>query len=140
MSRTRYPLDPSQAMPGKPVRTRQRSSSDDRPAVPYLGRTLLPLPEDVARQGSYVVRAGDRIDNVSARLLGDPQLYGLLMEANGASNPALLCITPGRTLAVPAVAGHSTSAFGQPPAAGRSAAAAPTDHQQDDAASGEEAS
>jgi len=127
---SRYPLSTDMAAPGKQVRTRTRTlRSGD--SLKYLGRSLLPLPGTIPRQSSYTVQAGDRIDNVAARLLGDPLLYWMLMEANGASDPALLCAVPGSKIIVPSVVGIGGSPFDQPKAAKRTSAAAPSSQSDD---------
>ena len=127
----RYPLSVETAAPGKLVRTRTRpatgagsSSGSAAASVTYLGRTLLPLASTFRQQSTYTVQAGDRIDNVSAKLLGDPLLYWMLMEANGASDPGLLCAVPGRRIVVPASVGQGASPFDQPAATRRGAAPA----------------
>jgi hypothetical protein len=132
MSRTptRYPLTVDAAGPGKTVRTRARSAPSGE-SISYLGRTLLPLPGTLQQQGTYTVQAGDRIDNVAARLLGDPLLYWMLMEANGASDPATLCAAPGSKIVVPAAVGQQTSSLDHPRAAARTAAPAPASHRDD---------
>ena len=127
---TRYPLTVDTAAPGKTVRTRARAAPSGE-SISYLGRTLLPLPEALQQQGTYTTRAGDRIDNVSARLLGDPLLYWMLMEANGATDPAALCAAPGSKIVVPAAVGHQTSSMDHPKAAARTAAPAPVSHADD---------
>jgi|APAra7269096714_1048519.scaffolds.fasta_scaffold00622_12 nucleoid-associated protein YgaU len=149
---TRYPLQIEQAAPGKLVRTRTRhvpaasaptpsptptptsgqpSLADAKDAVPYLARTLLPLASSFNRQTTYTIQAGDRLDNVSARLLGDPMLYWMLLEANNVSDPAMLCASPGRKIIVPALVGQSGDPFDQPQASRRGTAAAPTDQTDD---------
>lgn len=140
---TRYPLSIENAAPGKLVRTRTRAvtnsatgrGADDDAAgagsVAYLGRTLLPLPSTFKQQSSYTIQAGDRLDNVSAKLLGDPLLYWMLLEANGISDPALLCATPGRRIIVPAAVGQANNPFDEPLAARRSTAAAPATNTGD---------
>jgi hypothetical protein len=49
----------------------------------------------------HTVTQGDRIDNVTARTLGDPELYWRLCDANGARRPTELTDTVGRKLRVP---------------------------------------
>jgi hypothetical protein len=68
--------------------------------VNYLRRRLLPAPESLAATGSYLVRAGDRIDVVSWQVYGDPELFWRLADGNGAMDPAELTATAGRLLRV----------------------------------------
>jgi hypothetical protein len=140
MSRSRYPISTEDAAPGKLVRTRTRPVTGNiaiRPSssgavkagsesVAYLGRTLLPLPSTIKQQSTYTILAGDRIDNVSTKLLGDPLLYWMLLEANGTSDPASLCMQPGRKIIVPAAVGQGNDPFDQPVAGQRSTAPAPS--------------
>jgi nucleoid-associated protein YgaU len=136
---TRYPLSVETAAPGKLVRTRTRAATltsgggttGGADSIVYLGRTLLPLPSTFKQQSNYTIQAGDRLDNVSAKLLGDPLLYWMLLEANGTSNPALLCATPGRRIIVPAAVGQGNDPFDEPLATRRSTAAAPAAHTDD---------
>ena len=43
---------------------------------------------------------GDRIDNLAAKYLGDPQQYWRLCDGNGAVRPDELTETPGRRLRI----------------------------------------
>lgn len=141
---SRYPVQIEHAAPGKLVRTRTRhvpatssstsgsdAAADAKDAVPYLARSILPLATTFQPQTSYTIQAGDRIDNISARLLGDPLLYWMLLEANNVSDPATLCAVPGRKIIVPAVVGQTNDPFDQPKASRRGTAAAPTDQTDD---------
>jgi nucleoid-associated protein YgaU len=135
---SRYPVRIENAAPGKPVRTRSRvakrvaSGHADAAADPivYLGRALLPLSSTFKPQKTYKIQAGDRLDNLSARLLGDPLLYWMLLEANNISVPARLCQTPGTQIVVPAV-GQGKDPLDQPVAGRRGTAAAPVNHTDD---------
>ncbi|MGK6355781.1 hypothetical protein ACMGDH_11230 [Sphingomonas sp. DT-207] len=140
---SRYPLSVENAAPGKLVRTRTRaatgsaagrspaSGGEPSDSVTYLGRTLLPLPGTIKQQSSYTIQAGDRLDNVSAKLLGNPLLYWMLLEANGTSDPALLCAVPGRKIVVPAAVGQGNDPFDEPVGGRRSTAAAPAKRTDD---------
>lgn len=134
----RYPISIETAATGKLVRLRTRPATNrttgrstssgggnaDAP-VAYLGRTLLPLPSTIKQQSTYTIQAGDRLDNLSYKLLGDPLLYWMLLEANGISDPAVLCAIPGRKIIVPAAVGQGNDPFDEPLAARRSTAPAP---------------
>lgn len=135
----RYPLSVAAAGPGKLVRRRSRAATNSdgmsggtaAASVAYLGRTLLPLPNIFKQQSTYTVQAGDRLDNVAAKLLGDPLLYWMLLEANGTSDPALLCAAPGQKIIVPAAVGQGNNPFDQPVATPRGTAAAPDTNTAD---------
>lgn len=138
---SRYPVQLDRAAPGKLVRTRVRpvapapgepaSGESEQGALPYLARTILPLATSFKPQSRYTIQAGDRIDLIAARLLGDPLLYWMLLEANNASDPASLCAVPGRSIVVPAVVGQDHDPFDQPQGSRRGAVAAPTDDADD---------
>ena len=49
--------------------------ADGREIV-YVSRRWIPPPELFADIGRYQVREGDRIDNIAAALLGDPERTG----------------------------------------------------------------
>jgi nucleoid-associated protein YgaU len=138
---SRYPIQVDHAAPGKLVRTRVHRvavpgsspivTGDATNAIPYLARTILPLASTFKPQTSYTILAGDRLDNIAAKVLGNPMLYWMLLEANNASDPAMLCAAPGRKIIVPAVVGQSSNPFDQPQASRRGTAAAPVDRTDD---------
>ena len=73
--------------------------------VVYLRRRFLPDPHALARLGVHTVVAGDRLDLVAARWLGDPELWWRVADANVAQDPAALTDTPGRRLRITLPAG-----------------------------------
>jgi hypothetical protein len=79
------------------VATSTRRSADGREIV-YLLRRFIPPPERFATLQEHVVAQGERLDNLSAQLIGDPELFWQLCDANGAMQPEELTETPGRRL------------------------------------------
>ncbi len=79
--------------------TAQWQRADGEPVV-YVRRRFIPQPEQFATQREYRVRAGDRIDNLAAQVLGDAQQYWRLCDGNGAMRPDALTATVGRTLRI----------------------------------------
>ena len=69
--------------------------------VAYLERRIIPQPSIYTAVQSYVVVDGDRLDNLSAKFLGDPLLYWMICDANGATDPDELTLQPGRTIQIP---------------------------------------
>jgi len=55
--------------------------------VVYVQRRFVPQASSFAVLQQYTVQQGDRLDNMAAQLLGDPQLYWRLCDANGALRP-----------------------------------------------------
>lgn len=68
-------------------------------AVRYVRRRFLPrdVPPTLAR---HPVAAGDRLDNVTARYLGDPEQFWRLADANHAVRPEELTERVGRVLVI----------------------------------------
>ncbi|WP_431970461.1 LysM peptidoglycan-binding domain-containing protein [Nocardia sp. bgisy134] len=75
------------------------------PPVPYLSRRLVPLPERLATLGQYEVVEGDRLDLISARWYGDPELWWRIADANPSSHPDELTAKVGRRLRITAPEG-----------------------------------
>jgi hypothetical protein len=68
--------------------------------IAYLLRRFIAPPASFATISVYTVKQGDRIDNVSTQVFGDPKLYWRLCDANLAMRPADLTETIGTTLNV----------------------------------------
>ena len=51
---------------------------------PYLARRLVPLPARFATLKEHVVAEGERLDQIAAQELGDPEAFWRLADANGA--------------------------------------------------------
>jgi hypothetical protein len=69
-------------------------------AVTYLARRFVPQPgsPNYATVAQHAVRQGDRLDLLAANYLGDPLMFWLLCDANGAVRPNALVETPGRVI------------------------------------------
>src|SRR5688572_4177216 len=72
---------------------------DERKVV-FVRRRFLPQPDSLALIEEHVVELGDRLDNVAAARLGDPELFWRIADANAAMRPAELVAEPGRRLRV----------------------------------------
>ncbi len=68
--------------------------------VAYLDRRFVPAPERFTAIAEHVVVQGDRLDNLSARYLTDPEQYWKLCDANGAVRPDTLTEAIGRGLRI----------------------------------------
>jgi len=67
--------------------------------IVYLRRRLVPPPENFELLQEHEVTQGERLDNITAKHLGDPEQFWRLCDANGAVNPAELEET-GRRLRI----------------------------------------
>lgn len=56
--------------------------------------------ENFAPLQTVTIVAGDRLDNLAARYLGDPQQSWRLCDANGAMQPEALVVNVGATLTI----------------------------------------
>jgi nucleoid-associated protein YgaU len=70
--------------------------------VTYMARRFVPQPgaANYSVVATHTVRTGDRLDLLAAKYLGDPLLYWLICDANGAIRPEQLVETPGNTLSI----------------------------------------
>lgn len=68
--------------------------------VTCLRRRLLPQPERFADLQQHVVAQGDRLDNIAAAYLGDPEAFWRIADANRALQPEDLTRRIGRVLRI----------------------------------------
>ena len=80
--------------------------------VTYLRRRFVPRPESLALLYAIRVREGDRLDNLAATHLGDPELFWRVCDANAAMRPDELTEEVGRELRVALPEGVPGSADG----------------------------
>jgi nucleoid-associated protein YgaU len=66
----------------------------------YLARRIVPQPgsPNFATIAQHTVKQGDRLDLLAANYLGDPLMFWLICDANGAIRPDDLVETPGTVL------------------------------------------
>lgn|SRR5215813_11115484 len=69
--------------------------------VTYLQRRIIPQPAIYTSLLDYIVVDGDRLDNLAAKYLGDPLLFWMICDANGATDPDELTAQVGRTIKIP---------------------------------------
>jgi nucleoid-associated protein YgaU len=91
------PFPPNSRYHRVPVATLEQKGEEP---IAYLKRRLVPPPEIFSVVQEHSVVQGDRLDNLAARYLGDPELYWRLCDANGAIRPAELTETPGQAIGV----------------------------------------
>jgi hypothetical protein len=73
---------------------------DQGRTVNYLRRRFVPQLDRFVPLLEHVVVEGDRLDNVTARYLGDAEQFWRVADANGAMRPDELTETPGRRLLI----------------------------------------
>lgn len=74
--------------------------SNDGKTVVYLKRRFVPPPERFTLLQEHLVVQGDRLDNITARYLNDPEQFWRICDANGAMRPEELTETVGRRLRI----------------------------------------
>ncbi|HUW53019.1 MAG TPA: LysM domain-containing protein [Rhodanobacter sp.] len=72
----------------------------DGTAVTYLKRRFVPAPESFALLQRHRVLQNERLDNIAAQYLGDPEQFWRLCDANRALRPEELTETIGRELRI----------------------------------------
>ena len=81
------------------LETKTLEVETDQPVV-YLCRRFVPPPERFALLQEHTVRDGDRLDNLTAQYLGDPEQFWRICDANGAIRPNDLTATTGQKLRI----------------------------------------
>lgn len=70
-------------------------------SVRYVRRRFLPHGESLPLLGEVTVTEGERLDQIAARTLGDPEQYWRICDANDAMRPQELIATVGTLLRIP---------------------------------------
>lgn len=68
--------------------------------IVYLHRRFLPSPDRFSLLHEHAVAQGERLDNITARYLGDPEQFWRICDANSAMRPEELTETIGRRLRI----------------------------------------
>lgn len=77
----------------------------DGRVVAYVRRRFIPQPERFALLREHVVHAGERLDQIAAIHLGDPEQAWRIADANAAMSLEELTEPPGRRLRITLPAG-----------------------------------
>jgi hypothetical protein len=72
----------------------------DGSTVPYLRRRFVPAPEALTLLSLHEVRQGERLDQIAGKILGDPELFWRICDANRALLPADLTASIGTQLRI----------------------------------------
>jgi hypothetical protein len=72
----------------------------DGRTIVYVRRRFVPPPELFALLQEYTVVEGDRLDNLAAKFVGDPEQFWQICDANAAMRPEELTEIVGRTLRI----------------------------------------
>ena len=91
------PFPPNSRYHGIPIST---MSAPHGRTIVYVSRRLVPAPERFAVVQEHTVAQGDRLDNIAARYLGDPEQFWRLCDANAALRPEDLTETIGQCIRI----------------------------------------
>lgn len=83
----------------------------DGTTIIYLKRRFLPSPDSFQLLQEHIVTQGERLDNIAATFLGDPELFWRIADANGAMRPEDLVQTVGTVLKITLPQGITGSAL-----------------------------
>ena len=86
------------------VRTLQLPQPDGT-AIVYLRRRFIPPLDTYTELEVHTVTEGERLDNIAAKHLGDPELFWRLCDANGVMRPEELTEEIGREIRITLPAG-----------------------------------
>ena len=81
------------------IGTAKLTSTDGRTVV-FLKRRFVPPPEEFALIQEHSVIQGERLDNITAKYLGDPEQFWRLCDANGTIRPDELTETIGNKVRI----------------------------------------
>lgn len=73
---------------------------DETTTIAYLRRRFCPPPERLALLQEHTVVQNDRLDNITARYLGDPEQFWRVCDGNSALRPDALTEVVGRRLRI----------------------------------------
>jgi len=76
------------------------AAADGREMI-YVRRRFLPDPASAVGLAEHTVTQGERLDQITARYLTDPEQFWRVCDANNAMNPEELTSEIGRKLLIP---------------------------------------
>ena len=74
--------------------------TQDGTQIVFLRRRFVPPPERFDLLTEHTVSEGERLDNITALYLGDPEQFWRVCDANGVVRPAELTETVGRKIRI----------------------------------------
>lgn len=94
-------FEPSSRYNSLAVKTITVIAADGEPReIRYVERRFLPPPDMGTTLVEHVVSQGDRLDNITARYLGDPTQFWRIADANDASRLEELTEEPGSRITI----------------------------------------
>jgi hypothetical protein len=81
------------------VQTAKTDGTDGKTII-YLRRRFLPSPDRFQLLQEHTVTDGERLDNITAQYLGDPEQFWRICDANNAMKPDDLTKPAGRKVRI----------------------------------------
>jgi hypothetical protein len=75
-------------------------TTTDGTTIVYLKRRFLPSPDRFQLLQEHTVTQAERLDNIAAKFLGDPELFWRIADANGTMRAEELVQTVGRKIKI----------------------------------------
>ncbi|HSB10223.1 MAG TPA: LysM domain-containing protein [Blastocatellia bacterium] len=72
----------------------------DGKSIVYIRRRIVPPPERFELLQEHTVAEGERLDNITAQYLGDPEQFWRICDANGVIRPEETTEEVGRKLRI----------------------------------------
>lgn len=79
--------------------TAQYQQADGKTVV-YVTRRFLPQGEELQVVQEHLVTQGERLDQIAAQYLGDPEQYWRICDSNNAMQPEELVSEPGKRIKI----------------------------------------
>jgi hypothetical protein len=74
--------------------------TSDGKSIVYVRRRFISPPERFALLQEHAINQGERLDNIAAQYLGDPEQFWRICDANAAIRPQELTETIGRQIRI----------------------------------------
>jgi hypothetical protein len=81
------------------IALRKYEAPDGR-SVAYVARRFVPPPERFTTIVEHVVSSGERLDQIAAQYIGDPEQFWRIADANNVIAPDDLTQPPGRRIRI----------------------------------------
>jgi len=96
----------------------KKYAAPDNRIIAYLARRIVPPPERFSTLLVHSVIEGERLDQISAQFLGDPEQFWRIADANNAMQPDDLTRPAGRQIRITLPEGIPGSQFNDLTSAG----------------------
>ena len=94
-------FDPTSRYYNLPIKTAIVIDSDGlQRGLRHVQRRFIPPSEKMTAVVEHTIVAGERLNNIAARYIGDPAKFWIICDANGIMRPDELTDKPGRRIKI----------------------------------------